>query len=602
MNETPEEDADTVTHSSSPEVLREFAPLPYQSLNSDGEILAVNDAWLDILGYEQDEVEGKWFGEILANDSVDDFKSRFPEFKSNGGGTNVEFEMQCADGEIILVSFDGTVEYDEAGSFVRAHCQFKEITEQKERAEKYFESAGNIMLVLNRDGTVANINERGCNLLGYDRSELIGSDWFDLVVPESIDGEIWDVFSTFLNEDEDAIKKHTNFIETKAGEKVFIKWQNTALRDRSGTITAVLSSGIDITERKAQLRELETKTGRLNLALEAADLGMWDWDMKNDDVYRDERWAAMLGYEPEEIEDRFEAWEDLVHPKDRERHDEALAAHMGDEAEYYSSEYRLRTKSGEWKWVMNIGKIVEWDGDSPKRSVGVHLDIDDRKRTRQRLKRNNELLRAFDQVLRHNMNTAMTVIRGYAETIVETWDGNVADQAAKIRESSDTLLTTIDKERRITKLINESKAPEKLAVDQLLQRVADRVRDEYPRTNIDVRGERNVTIRAVQSAEEAIEELVENAIIHTEDMHPQVTITVQSKPDTVSITVADNGPGIPEMDKNVLTKESDITPLYHGSGLGLWFVKEVAHRSEAEISVTDNQPRGTKITMRFMSA
>lgn len=67
----------------------------------------------------------------FANDSVDKFKSQFPAFKFTGCVSNVEFEIQRADGEIIIISFDGTVEYDEAGSFVRAHCQFAEITEQK---------------------------------------------------------------------------------------------------------------------------------------------------------------------------------------------------------------------------------------------------------------------------------------------------------------------------------------------------------------------------------------------------------------------------------------------------------------------------------------
>lgn len=138
------------------------------------------------MGYDRSEVEGRWFGDFLVNDSVEVFESQFPEFKSIGGVSNVEFKMECVDDEIIVVSYDGAVEYDGEGSAIRTHCQFQEITELKQReeelrgqrdqAEQYFETAGNIMLVLNRDGTVERINERGSDLLGYERAELIGSD------------------------------------------------------------------------------------------------------------------------------------------------------------------------------------------------------------------------------------------------------------------------------------------------------------------------------------------------------------------------------------------------------------------------------------------
>lgn len=357
-----------------------------------------------------------------------------------------------------------------------------------------------------------------------------------------------------------------------------------------------------VAELDRHQQELTEQRERLNLALEAADLGMWDWNMQTDDVYRDEQWAEMLGYEPDELENQSEALEDLVHPQDRERYDETLAAHMKDKAEYYSSEYRLRTKSGEWKWILNIGKIVGWDGDTPKRAVGVHMDIDERKRTRERLKKNNELLQAIDDVLRHNVNNEMNVIRGYAQIIEEEGEKNRASHAKKIIESSDDLLSTIDNERRITALGQEHTLPEKRAVAPVLDRITNQLRNEYPDASIEVSGDTDSTIEAIPKAGDAIEELVENAIIHSDKTYPDVHISVETTPDIVGITIADDGPGIPEMDRNILTGESDITPLYHGSGLGLWFVKEVANRSNADILVTDNQPRGTQITLRFPRA
>lgn len=353
------------------------------------------------------------------------------------------------------------------------------------------------------------------------------------------------------------------------------------------------------TELAQYQQEQKERTERLNLALEGANLGLWDWDIEASEVYRDNRWAEMLGYDPEEIDKEFESWQKLVHPADRKSQAEALAAHIDGEENFYSGEYRLRTKSGEWKWIRNTGKIVEWDGSTPKRAVGVHLDIDDQKRTRQRLKRNNELLQAIDRVLRHNINNEMNVIRGYTETIAEATEGSLSTRAEKILESSDNLLATIDKERQITRLINELEPPTTVEVGPLLRRLAATLRDEYPEATIDVIGEQDSAISAVPAAVDAIEELVDNAIVHAQRPDPRVEIGIQQHTEFVDITVTDNGPGLPEMERNILTKSEDITPLYHGSGLGLWFVKIVADRSDAEVTVAETHQSGTVITMKF---
>jgi len=355
-----------------------------------------------------------------------------------------------------------------------------------------------------------------------------------------------------------------------------------------------------VTELDRNQQELSEERERLNLALEAADLGMWDWNMETNEIYRDDRWAEMLGYEPDEIENGYEVRKSLIHPEDRGHYDAGLNAHMEEDAEYYLTDYRLQTKSGDWKWIQNIGKIVEWDGDTPKRAVGVHMDIDDRKRTQKRLRRNNELLQAIDDMLRHNVNNEMNVIRGYAEIIASESEQNRTSHTKRIIESSDDLLSTINKARRVTTLGQEQTPPKKRAVAPVLGRITNKLRNQYPDANIEVSADTDSTIEAIGKAEDAIKELAENAIIHSDQTHPNVHISVEKTPDTVNITIADDGPGIPEMDRNILTNESDYTPLYHGSGLGLWFVKEVANRSNADILVTNNQPSGTQITLQFL--
>nr|WP_244605404.1 PAS domain S-box protein [Halorhabdus rudnickae] len=196
-------------------------------------------------------------------------------------------EPQTEDGKLVRVR--GTIQ-----DITEHKERQQELNEQKERAEQFFESAGNIMVVLNRDGTIGRINERGSDLLGYEQSELVGSDWFDRVIPEQIEGELDEIFSEFWKDDSETIEKNTNYIETKGGQKSFVKWHNTTLRDSQGNITGVLSTGIDITERKERQQELQRTNAVLSTLFETLPVGVLAADADRNVVAANERLFDLL--------------------------------------------------------------------------------------------------------------------------------------------------------------------------------------------------------------------------------------------------------------------------------------------------------------------
>ncbi len=116
------------------------APSPYQSLDEEGRILMVNQAWLNGLGYSHEEVVGKWFGSFLAAPCVGAFQEKFPCFKGEGEVHGVEFEMLCKDGRRILASFDGRIGRNSDGSFKQTHCILTDITARKQTEEALRES------------------------------------------------------------------------------------------------------------------------------------------------------------------------------------------------------------------------------------------------------------------------------------------------------------------------------------------------------------------------------------------------------------------------------------------------------------------------------
>ncbi len=127
-------------------------------------------------------------------------------------------------------------------------------------------------------------------------------------------------------------------------------------------------------------RALRESEEQLKLALEGANDGLWDWDIKNNTAYYSPRWQTMLGYEPGEVRPEFEAKEALIHPEDIDRVKAILQEHLDGVTAIYQSEHRVKTKNDEWVWILDRGKVVERDNDEiPLRIVGTHTDITERK-------------------------------------------------------------------------------------------------------------------------------------------------------------------------------------------------------------------------------
>ncbi len=133
-------------------------------------------------------------------------------------------------------------------------------------------------------------------------------------------------------------------------------------------------------ERKRTLLALQQSRERLQLALEGSALGLWDWNIATGEIYFDEQWKKMLGYEVAEIENKFEAWDRLVHPEDLPQLVAAISSHLEARTPVCEVEFRMKSAEGSWKWILCHGKVFEWDECGlPVRMTGTHKDISDRK-------------------------------------------------------------------------------------------------------------------------------------------------------------------------------------------------------------------------------
>ncbi|MDV3000118.1 MAG: hypothetical protein N5P05_001724 [Chroococcopsis gigantea SAG 12.99] len=139
-----------------------------------------------------------------------------------------------------------------------------------------------------------------------------------------------------------------------------------------------------VQERTAQLAENEE---RLRLALEASNQGLYDVDLATGEVFVSPQYALMLGYDPSQFRETVNSWRERLHPDEKEGVINTFESYSKGERPLYQVEFRQRTASGQWKWILSLGKIIEWDGTGqPSRMLGTHTDITERKLAEAKIK------------------------------------------------------------------------------------------------------------------------------------------------------------------------------------------------------------------------
>jgi PAS domain S-box-containing protein len=142
-------------------------------------------------------------------------------------------------------------------------------------------------------------------------------------------------------------------------------------------------------------RELLESQERFDLVMHGTNDGIWDWDLRTNEVYYSPRWKSMLGYDEDEIEHTFDAWRKLVHPEDLDRAFETIQQHLDGETSSYALEHRLQHKDGTYRWILARGLSLQDATGKPYRMAGSHTDMTERKLAEKTLEESEAHLRSL---------------------------------------------------------------------------------------------------------------------------------------------------------------------------------------------------------------
>jgi PAS domain S-box-containing protein len=374
----------------------------------DWDIVTDQQHWDDrqciLYGFKPGEYDGRretWFNRIHPDD-----RARIEAIKNQlfaeGSTADYEYRIILPDGRIRHIAAHSTVYRDANGRPLRQIGLNRDVTPEREHEHAVSALNERLQFVLNATGYGVWEYEYATDQLRWDdhllemyglhRGQLAGGikDWHDRIHPD--DRERVKAEADAATTDQRTNLEQQFRIVRPDGTIRFISARGYLMRNPDGSPQRMIGFDHDITGELELREELRITGERWRLALSSNNDGVWDWNFATGEVFRDTRYAEIIGHRPEELPVDRHIWQSLGHPEDIPGTNAALAAHLEGQKPLYQSEYRLRHKAGHWVWVLDRGKVIARDAKGqPLRVVGTQTDITARKQLEERLRHGEEM-------------------------------------------------------------------------------------------------------------------------------------------------------------------------------------------------------------------
>ncbi len=399
--------------------------------------------------------------------------------------------------------------------------------------------------------------------------------------------------------------------ENKKLKSVMQRWE---LMERS-----YRQSNEEMSAMLATLKGLQEKT---DLAIYGGDLAWWEWDYKTGKVVFNENRSRLLGYNPGELPDDYNGITSMIHPEDYPSAMNHLQQHLKGEHANYEAEFRLQTKSGEWRWFFDKGKIVETDIlGKPLRLSGVLIDIHERKSienlliiARDKADADNKAKSNFLASMSHEIYTPMAGVIGMAE---------ILKQSKLSQEQEDYLNVIVKSATNLMSILNDIIEYSKIeagklelhekpfSIHQVVEEVTSSFYEKAQEKNLDIFSFQDPYIPHEVIGDpvrlrQILRIFVDNAMKFTETGHVSVVahfMEWDQEVVKVKFLVSDTGIGITPEGMNRLfasfTKlDTPESKKYGGGGLGLAIAKRLIDRMNGSV-VVESEP-GVGTTFSFV--
>jgi PAS domain S-box-containing protein len=402
----------------------------------------------------------------------------------------------------------------------------------------------------------------------------------------------------------------------KDGHWVSVRSRAVHLKNAQGEVVRMVGSHEDITEILKHEAALDDSRKRMDLTIQCAGLGVWDWDITSDEVLFGGKWAEMLGYDESEIKPHIESWALLVHPDDFAAANKILQAHFDGIVPVYSAEFRMLEKSGSWRWILGVGRVNAFNDDGkPLRILGVNIDIHERKMNEAALQEATAMAEAANRAkseflanMSHEIRTPLNAVLGFS-SLMRT--GNLEPQQRdfvdSIHTAGNALLYLINDLLDFSKIEAGKLELENIQFDfrQVCEEAFEMIAQKANEKRLDIA---SIVVPSLPECligdpgriRQVLLNLLNNAIKFTEQGQVLMRVYSEAVVDhkvNIRLEVEDSGVGISDKVKKVLFSsftqaDASTTRKFGGTGLGLSICKKLIEAMGGRIGVDSVEGKG----------
>jgi diguanylate cyclase (GGDEF)-like protein/PAS domain S-box-containing protein len=348
------------------------------------------------LGYEENELPrtlDAWKKIIHPKDLEKVEKSLRKSLEENTPW-HEEYRAITKDGEIQYWTDRGEIRTEKNGKTLIMSGAITDITERKLAEHELLEAERKSRTWLEKSIVCTKIVDLDLNLQYMSSSGVVALNIDDITLhygkpypfifyPESFKNTMTENLKRAIEKNE-VIEQEAPVVDVD-GKELWFHSTIIPIKDEMNQIEYLMVLSIETTKRKQAENELKQSEERFSLAMQGANDGLWDWDMKTDEVYYSPRWKSMLGYAEDEIEPHLSEWERLVHVDDMVRTLSEVEACKNGLKEKFEVEFRMQHKDGQYRNILSRAFVVKDENGVINRLVGTHVDITLRKKAAEQI-------------------------------------------------------------------------------------------------------------------------------------------------------------------------------------------------------------------------
>ncbi|WP_151631885.1 GGDEF and EAL domain-containing protein [Noviherbaspirillum aerium] len=365
------------------------AKVGLSELSLEGSFLRVNDELCHMLGYSRDELLSRGVPDVTHPEDIAKSILALTSLLETGEAASLDKRYVRSDGDLVFARSSISRLDDEAGRpssllAVTVDLTARKLAEQaladsEARFRALAETSPALIWHLDPEGHVRYANSRTSELTGVPMEHLLGIGWQSFLHPEDGPGYVAALAQAQRE------RRSLQYRFRALGREEQWHWLATHASpwfQENGDYAGHVGISLDITETVLAEEELSISNERLKLAIEGSGDGIWDWDIPSGKMLYSPRFKEILGLCGDDALDEYGDWKQRVHPEDLGSTLAALRSCLAGRSTSFQSEYRMRCRNGDWKWVMKRAVVVARDAHGqPLRMTGTVSDISEKRRS-----------------------------------------------------------------------------------------------------------------------------------------------------------------------------------------------------------------------------